>query len=79
MSRIDYSSSVIQISKKISLAQPQAIGHHFLCMLIQCKQIQYRRAVPSWQMCENNEGQRIMNKKVKKSKLNSIKVITQIF
>ena len=30
-------------------------------------------------MCENNEGQRIMNKKLKESKLNSITVITQIF
>lgn len=30
-------------------------------------------------MCENNEGQRIVNKQLKESKFNSIKVITQIF
>ena len=30
-------------------------------------------------MCENNEGQRIINKKLKESKLNSTTVITQIF
>ena len=30
-------------------------------------------------MCENNEGQRIVNKKLKESKLYCIKVITQIF
>ena len=30
-------------------------------------------------MCENNEGQRIVNKELKESKLNCKKVITQIF